>query len=61
MVFRAPASGKAYDFGRASARNTVVMSNGALDWHRPVTWTGMIDRSPSARASCPPPCSALER
>jgi len=28
------------------ARNTVIMSNGQLDWGRPATWTGMIDRSP---------------
>jgi proline racemase len=52
MVFRAPASGKAYDFGQASARNTVVMSNGALDWDRPETWTGMIDRSPCGTGTC---------
>jgi len=26
------------------ARNTVVMSNGVLDWERPETWTGMLDR-----------------
>ena len=27
-------------------KNTVVMSNGKLDWQRPETWTGMLDRSP---------------
>lgn len=27
-------------------RNTVVMSNGELDWTHPETWTGMLDRSP---------------
>jgi len=29
---------------RLHARNAVVMSNGAFDWERPETWTGMIDR-----------------
>jgi proline racemase len=27
-------------------RNVVTVSTGALDWERPVTWTGAIDRSP---------------
>mmetsp|Transcript_21799 Transcript_21799/g.66163 ORF Transcript_21799/g.66163 Transcript_21799/m.66163 type:complete len:120 (-) Transcript_21799:427-786(-) len=30
---------------RLHARNAVVMSNGAFDWERPETWTGMIDRN----------------
>jgi len=30
----------------ASATNTVVMSNGQLDWNRPDTFTAMLDRSP---------------
>jgi proline racemase len=34
------------------ARNAVVMSNGALDWERPSTWTGMIDRSPCGTGTC---------
>ena len=29
----------------ASARNTVVMSNGSLDWDKPDTFTAMLDRS----------------
>ena len=32
------------DSGGGVARNAVVMSNGTLDWSRPETWTGMIDR-----------------
>jgi len=28
------------------AKNTVVMSKGALDWNDPATWTAMLDRSP---------------
>ena len=28
----------------ASATNTVVMSNGQLDWNRPDTFTAMLDR-----------------
>jgi proline racemase len=31
---------------RKCSKNTVVMSNGELDWSRPETWTGMLDRSP---------------
>ncbi|CAE8616841.1 unnamed protein product, partial [Polarella glacialis] len=31
---------------RVFGKNAVVMSNGKLDWERPDTWTGMIDRSP---------------
>ena len=34
------------------ARNAVVMSNGPLDWERPETWTGMIDRSPCGSGTC---------
>lgn len=30
----------------ADARNAVVVSTGTLDWNRPATWTGVIDRSP---------------
>ena len=31
---------------RADRRNAVVVSVGTLDWRRPATWTGAIDRSP---------------
>eukprot|EP00041_Stephanoeca_diplocostata_P013532 m.237381 g.237381 ORF g.237381 m.237381 type:complete len:389 (-) comp19369_c0_seq4:136-1302(-) len=36
----------------ADARNAVVMSNTTLDWDRPATWTGMIDRSPCGTGTC---------
>ena len=38
-------SGPAHD-ARNSMRNVVTVSTGALDWDRPQTWTGAIDRSP---------------
>jgi proline racemase len=31
---------------RNSRRNVVTVSTGTLDWSRPATWTGAIDRSP---------------
>jgi proline racemase len=30
----------------ADRRNAVIVSTGVLDWDRPATWTGAIDRSP---------------
>jgi proline racemase len=36
-----PPSGKG-----AHAKNAVVVSTGQLDWNRPSSWTGAIDRSP---------------
>ena len=30
----------------AHRRNAVIVSTGTLDWDRPATWTGAIDRSP---------------
>jgi proline racemase len=30
----------------ADRRNAVIVSTGELDWDRPATWTGVIDRSP---------------
>lgn len=36
----------------ADARNTVVVSTGALDWERPETWTGVLDRSPCGTGTC---------
>jgi proline racemase len=30
----------------ADAKNAVIVSTGKLDWQRPATWTGAIDRSP---------------
>jgi proline racemase len=38
-------SGPAHD-SRNSMRNVVTVSTGRLDWDRPQTWTGAIDRSP---------------
>jgi proline racemase len=38
-------SGPAHDPAN-SLRNVVTVSTGALDWERPATWTGAIDRSP---------------
>jgi len=36
----------------AVAKNTVIVSTGQLDWHRPSTWTGAIDRSPCGTGTC---------
>ena len=33
-------------------RNAVIVSTGKLDWHRPSTWTGAIDRSPCGTGTC---------
>jgi proline racemase len=30
----------------ADRKNTVIVSTGELDWNRPSTWTGALDRSP---------------
>jgi proline racemase len=38
-------SGPAHDPAN-TMRNVVTVSTGALDWDRPATWTGAIDRSP---------------
>mmetsp|Transcript_55949 Transcript_55949/g.112127 ORF Transcript_55949/g.112127 Transcript_55949/m.112127 type:complete len:320 (-) Transcript_55949:160-1119(-) len=50
MVWRAPP--KDPSTNGAHARNAVVMSNGTLDWDRPSTWTGMLDRSPCGTGTC---------
>ena len=41
----------------AHRKNTVIVSSGRLDWDRPSTWTGVLDRSPcgtgtSAKMAC---------
>jgi proline racemase len=36
----------------ASRKNAVVVSTGQLDWQRPETWTGAIDRSPCGTGTC---------
>jgi len=33
-------------------RNAVIVSTGKLDWRRPATWTGAIDRSPCGTGTC---------
>jgi proline racemase len=36
----------------AHRRNTVVVSTGTLDWSRPSSWTGALDRSPCGTGTC---------
>jgi proline racemase len=36
----------------AHCRNVVTVSTGTLDWDRPSTWTGVIDRSPCGTGTC---------
>ena len=36
----------------AHARNAVVVSTGTLDWTRPQSWTGVLDRSPCGTGTC---------
>ena len=36
----------------AVAKNTVIVSTGQLDWNKPDTWTGAIDRSPCGTGTC---------
>ncbi len=33
-------------------RNAVTVSTGELDWERPATWTGVLDRSPCGTGTC---------
>lgn len=33
-------------------RNSVIVSTGKLDWKRPSTWTGALDRSPCGTGTC---------
>jgi len=35
-----------------TARNAVIVSTGTLDWDRPETWTGALDRSPCGTGTC---------
>jgi proline racemase len=44
-------SGPAHDPAN-SMRNVVTVSTGRLDWERPSTWTGAIDRSPCGTGTC---------
>ncbi len=36
----------------ADRKNAVVVSTGRLDWQRPSTWTGVLDRSPCGTGTC---------
>jgi proline racemase len=36
----------------AAAKNTVIVSTGTLDWERPQSWTGTLDRSPCGTGTC---------
>ena len=36
----------------AVRKNAVIVSTGKLDWERPETWTGSIDRSPCGTGTC---------
>ncbi|MFC1639985.1 proline racemase family protein [Gemmatimonadota bacterium] len=36
----------------AARQNAVIVSTGMLDWSRPETWTGVIDRSPCGTGTC---------
>jgi proline racemase len=37
---------------RAHRKNTVIVSTGRLDWKRPASWTGILDRSPCGTGTC---------
>ncbi len=37
---------------RATLKNAAVVSTGVLDWDRPETWTGAVDRSPCGTGTC---------
>jgi proline racemase len=36
----------------AQRKNAVTVATGALDWDKPATWTGIIDRSPCGTGTC---------
>ncbi len=36
----------------AHRKNTVIVSTGKLDWNRPGTWKGVLDRSPCGTGTC---------
>jgi proline racemase len=37
---------------QAARKNTVIVSTGTLDWDRPESWTGALDRSPCGTGTC---------
>jgi proline racemase len=40
------------DHPRSDRKNTVIVSTGKLDWNRPSSWTGTLDRSPCGTGTC---------
>jgi proline racemase len=36
----------------ADMKNAVIVSTGKLDWNKPSTWTGALDRSPCGTGTC---------
>ncbi len=36
----------------ATAKNSVIVSTGVLDWDKPSSWTGALDRSPCGTGTC---------
>jgi proline racemase len=40
------------DHPRSDRKNTVIVSTGKLDWKRPSSWTGTLDRSPCGTGTC---------
>ncbi len=36
----------------AARKNAVIVSTGTLDWDKPESWTGIIDRSPCGTGTC---------
>ena len=45
----------------ATLKNVVVVSTGKLDWDRPETWKGVIDRSPCGTGTCAIMASLFEK
>jgi proline racemase len=39
-------------FPGAHRKNTVVVSTGTLDWSKPESWSGVLDRSPCGTGTC---------
>eukprot|EP00051_Salpingoeca_urceolata_P012586 m.155662 g.155662 ORF g.155662 m.155662 type:complete len:531 (+) comp17538_c0_seq3:49-1641(+) len=52
LVFREPLGNAQPGSQPRHWRNAVVMSNTALSWDEPSTWTGMLDRSPCGTGTC---------
>ena len=42
-------------------KNAVVVSTGILDWDKPATWKGAIDRSPCGTGTCAKMASLYEK